>query len=320
MILQQKNERNLMGGRDMWSSIFPFMDFGYFILGWFTVTIEVFLRRDFGERYFNRMNFLAGFLILGFWAIIVGGLSAAMSSINLTGRAGMYGNTVGAMGGFSSAIFLMWLAYIVLSVLHFIRIWWRNRTNRPLHSLDAGRSNILWLGELLIGLVNIIAAFFIKLFALTLSAEDKEKLNQLLPLVTDVQAFTERFLEPVLVWLLGFIFVSLGSGILGFWLVFSAVALSLYTNYRYEAERHHFLDIRDQLLEAQYMPDAIAGLSDVIRLPNSVKETMKQTAERVNQVSPKVMEQVRNQNPTLADAMAALNPKLRDIATETNPS
>lgn len=317
MILQQQNERNLLGGRDMWSSIFPFMDFGYFILGWFTVTIEVFLRRDFGERYFNKMNFLAGFFILGFWAIIVGGISAAFSKISLTGRAGMYGDSASALGGFSSAMLLMWLAYILLGAFHFTRIWWRNRTNNPLHSLDPGRSNVLWLGQLLIGVVNVIAAIPVKLFALTLSEEDKGKLNHLLPMITDSQAFTERFLEPVLVWFLGFIFMSMGAGVLGLWLVFCAVALSVYTNYRYEAERHQFLDIRDQILEAQYMPEALAGVSDTIRLPNAIKETVRQTAE---QISPEVMEQVKVQNPSLAEAMAALNPQLRNIASETNPS
>lgn len=319
MMHPQPKERDLFGGRDVWSNLFPYMDIGYFILGWFTVTIEVFLRHDFGERYYNKLNFLAGFLVLGFWALIIGGISSLIgqAAIPLPGPRGeAVGGAVGSLGGFSFGIFFFWLGYVVLGILHFIRIWWRNRTNQPIHSLDPGKSRLEWLGKLLIGTANLVASIPVKLFARTLSDADKEKLTSILPIVQDSRAFTERFLEPILVWLLGFILTSSGAGVLGLWLVFGAVALSVYTNYRYEAERHQFLDLRDQMLEAKYLPQAMAGLSDTIRIPQGIRETVMQTAEQMQTTAPEIMEEIEVQNPSLADAMAALNPKLRNIAPD----
>lgn len=40
-----------------------------FILGWFTIPAEVFLRRDFGQRFFTMVSFYTGLLLLTIFAV-----------------------------------------------------------------------------------------------------------------------------------------------------------------------------------------------------------------------------------------------------------
>ena len=40
----------------------------YTILGWFSITIEAFLRYDFGERYYTKWNFIIGIWVLGYFS------------------------------------------------------------------------------------------------------------------------------------------------------------------------------------------------------------------------------------------------------------
>lgn len=295
------SERHLYGGRDVMKHIYAVLDFFYFLFSWFTVIILVFLRRDFGERYLTKLNFLMGYIILCFWTFFVGGI------FSLGRRAGSSASTaIETLFGSFSGMVLLLFAYLLLGSIHFVNIWWRNRTDRPLHSLDPGKSWLLPLGRMLIKLVNIAAFIPIKLFALTLSSDDKKQLDKLLPIVPDSRAFTERFLEPVFLLFLGFILMMAGGGAVGFLLVLLSGFLAVNTNYRYETERHQFLHLRDQILEAKYLPDAINGTSDVIRLSKGVRESVMQTAAQMEQDAPEMMEEFQQTHPSLADAMAAM--------------
>lgn len=293
-------DRHLFGGRDVMKNILPVLDFLYFVLGWFTISVEVFLRRDFGERHLTRLNFSIGFILLGAWLLIVGGIISMARAYNRNAYMDDWS------GGFSSMGW-MWFGFILLSSIHFIQMWWRSRTDQPLHSLDAGKSWLLPLGKLLIGLVNIAAFVPIKLFALTLSVEDKKQLEKLLPLVPDSRALTERILEPIAVLIVGAFFLSNGAIALGMWLTLVSIALTIHTNYRYETERYQFLHIRDQIIEAKHLPKAINGTSDIIRIPKSTRETLTQTVEHIKTDAPEMMEEIKQSHPSLADAMAALN-------------
>lgn len=120
-------QRNLFGGFDVWQQILPYLGLLYFILGWFTASVEGLLRYDMGERYFSRLNFLAGLLVITFFAgtfnIIVGGVS------------GFFGGN-----GFSGLIFLVLLVYICMGIVHILGHRRRNKRDEPMHSLFPGKS------------------------------------------------------------------------------------------------------------------------------------------------------------------------------------
>ncbi len=70
--------RDVTGGEQMLSNIVPGLGLMNYILGWFTVPAEVFLRRNFGERYYTRANFFVGLILLlifHFSASIIGMLN-----------------------------------------------------------------------------------------------------------------------------------------------------------------------------------------------------------------------------------------------------
>lgn len=292
----RSSERHLYGGRDVMKNIFAILDFIYFILGLFTITVEAFLRRDFGERYFTRINFVGGWIFLGTWWFFVGGLFSL-------------GKSFGDMEAATSEMGVMALfffGYITISAVHFVGMWWRNRTDQPLHSLDSGNPWLLPLGKMMMGLVNLVSYVPIKLFAMSLSGEDKARLQKLLPLVPDSRGFTERILEPFFVMFLSIVTGTAGFGALTGWLFLTGVLLAARTNYRYETDRYQFLQIRDQILEAKHLPEAMAGASDVIRIPKSVRDTVLQTATQMQEDAPDMMEEIKQSHPTLADALAAV--------------
>lgn len=299
----RNNDRHLYGGRDVMKNIFFILDFVYFFFGLITVTVEVFLRRDFGERYFTRLNFTVGFFFLGLWTLVVGGLASFFSS----GFFRPSSMPQQPSNGSYSVMFLFFIGYILLGSVHFIAIWWRNRTDQPLHSLDSGKSWLLPLGKLMMGLVNIVAWLPIKIFSFSLSGEDKKRLQKLLPLVPDSRTFTERFLEPAVVLFVSALSAMSGLGVIAAWLFMTAILLAARTNYRHETDRHQFLQLRDQILEAKYLPEAMAGASDVIRIPKTVRDTVIRTANQIKEDAPEMMEEIKESHPSLADALAAIN-------------
>ena len=96
------------------------------------------------------------------------------------------------------------------------------------------------------------------------------------------------------------------------WLIFSSAALVIYTNYRYEADMHAFLDIRDQMLEAAYIKPVLEGKSDAIRITEKKKKAIQNIANQAEE-NPEVMDGIWFQHPTIADAMATLNPNLQNL-------
>lgn len=106
------------------------------ILGWASVTLEVFVRRDFGERYFNLVRVMIGAVFIQ--------VTLAFSNF--------WGDTSVAFGIRPPAEEITvnrWfvLSYMGLSAVHLARIWWRNNiAHIPWHSYSRGDS---WLGFLI---------------------------------------------------------------------------------------------------------------------------------------------------------------------------
>ena len=131
----RKQPRNVVGDEQAWAGMIPGLGLMNYVLRLLTVPIEVFLRRDFGERHFTRINFIGGLIILIIWNLISGlfGMLAGGFSITnmLFNRGGA--DTASWMGGI---IYL----YVFVGILHFLTIWWKDITGKPVHSFSAGRS------------------------------------------------------------------------------------------------------------------------------------------------------------------------------------
>ena len=94
--------RNVFGGFNMWAQSFPFLNFIMFLLGWFTVPVEVLFRRNFGQRWLTVINFYAGLFVLFFFT-------------SLQTLSGAFGS-----GGYSSEGSSFWQSIMAKSMLLFL--------------------------------------------------------------------------------------------------------------------------------------------------------------------------------------------------------
>ncbi len=301
-IYRPQNDRNLFGGFDAWKQILPALSFIYFIVGWFAISAETFLRRDFGERYYSRLNYFAGFLVMTFFAFIQSGVMAFGGGPKDPGMI---------------IFILIWIAYICFGIIHLFVIWYRNRTETPLHSLDSGRSWLEPLGWVLLKVLNAPLTAIVKVLVNIIPVEKRGKVEMLIPVIRDKRAFTELILEPlVLLILMVFAFVTKWY-ILGAWLSFTAPALAFYTIFRYEAERHAFLDLRDKIISASQLYAAYQGKSESFRIRTEQKSFFDYVAKQVES-SEQTRQIVQSEYPSVLSAMDAIGEGLKGIAIQ-NP-
>ena len=96
----------------------------HWILGWFVMSVVVFLRVSFGERYLSWLNILFGMTAIGFF----------------TG----FGNLLLSQGQthLSYTIEIAYYGVVILSVYHRVVIWRKNRAGQLWHSYNPGTSLI----------------------------------------------------------------------------------------------------------------------------------------------------------------------------------
>lgn len=104
--------------------VFGILTLVHWILGWFVMSVVVFLRRDFGERYLSWLNILFGMTAIGFFTGI-GNLLLSQGSTHL-----------------SWAIELAYYGVIGLGVYHRFIIWRKNKRGQLWHSYSPGSSLI----------------------------------------------------------------------------------------------------------------------------------------------------------------------------------
>ncbi|GAB3939238.1 hypothetical protein [Larkinella terrae] len=303
--------RDVTGGDQVLSGIIPGLGLMNYILGWFTVPIEVFLRRDFGERYFTRANFFAGLIVL----VIFRFASSLVGIFNpLTWL-------FGSRGGDDPYVYVSWMGtvieyYFYLSIIHFLRIWWNDITGRPVHSYSSGRSWLRPIGWFLMGILNRFLNAVVRLLFKIIPKTNQDRLPGALPVLRDVDIFTERFVEPFTVFVFAIMCAQIGQTSMFFWLFFSVMALNFSTGARHQAQRSYVLDIRDQLIDAKIINDALRGIDSPgsERMEQFIKETARE-AER----TPEIIQVIEKTHPTLADAIAAMNPQLKKSVQRSNP-
>jgi hypothetical protein len=296
-----KNQaRDVTGGEAVWGAMIPGLGLLNYFLGLLTVPIEVFLRRDFGERYFTKMNFFGGLIILLLFQL-AGSLFGMINMFNpLIWLMNRHGSAESAMPGV-----IKW--YVILSLVHFLRIWWRDIKNEPLHSFSAGRSWLRPIGGAIMWVLNLVLDNIVRLIFAVVPGLDKSRLPGLLPALSDKDTFTEKFIEPFFVFIAFLMFMSSGQYMVAWWLFFSVMALNMYTGIRHQNERNEFLDYRDQAILSRQL---LTGQSPK---GSKSKEKMVEKMAREVEKNPDVLPIIEQQNPSLARAIERINPKLKRI-------
>lgn len=286
--------RDVTGGSEVWGGMIPGYGLAMYVLGWFSVPIETFLRRDFGERYYTRSNFIAGFFVMVGINMVRGLVSSVVSIFSSNENEGEH---------------LMWTLmkwYLLIGICHFVTIWIREVTGTAKHSYDSGRSWLLIVGRLVIGFFNLLLGLLVKGLALALPPKQKAALLGRLPMLRSPNVFTERFIEPFVVFILAMIASAKGETAVSFWLLVSFAALNMTTGARHQNDRAFVLDMRDQMLEARAWRDISEGRKSngAERLQRTVEETVKEVEK-----TPEILEVIQEQQPSLAKAIAAIQEK-----------
>lgn len=117
-----KQTVHLARALDIWRQIEFFMAILQFIAGLFAISVQPFLRKDFGERHLSWLNLFFGYTVAVNFALF-GGLAG-----------------IGTGSGFSFLMLFLWLAFVVVSLYHRYEIWRKNRSGAEWHSYYMGTS------------------------------------------------------------------------------------------------------------------------------------------------------------------------------------
>lgn len=310
--IEDENDKSRdIGGVNKWARSSRTIGFIMFILGWFTIPIEVLLRRDFGQRWFTMVNFYAGaFLLLLFaglqyfvtviWEFVVGFIESILE--NFFSYDAHYYKPLFADLMDKSMMYIL-LAYMVLGSYHLFKIWWRNRANIALHSFDDGTSRLEPLGGLLMQVINAIAVPFVALYVSLLPKGQRGSID-IPQLIQDRTAFTNTAVEPFLLFALA---IKL-NGVLSLWLFISAIATTIHANWKETAKLNKILDFRDSVIEAKVMMQLRNGTVQTAVSPASNAPTflMQQAAESIKD-NPQVAPQMAGQYPDLMSIIEDMN-------------
>lgn len=226
-------------GINRWAQSSRTMGLIMLVLGWFTIPVEVFLRRDFGQRWFTPVNFYAGFFLMVAFTAMQGVAYRIMPTIQelvwpILGPHGAfysYSYAVRVKGAVEDMLATM-LLYLLFSCYHLFKIKWRNQANIPLHSYDDGTPNFQWLANIVAWILNILAAPLLWLFFYMLPRALR-KGKPFPKLITDKAAFTGMFIEPAIV----FFFAWVSSSVESLWLYISGFAVLIYAQWKEMAKK-----------------------------------------------------------------------------------
>ena len=297
--------RDVTGGYNSLSQAFPLVNLIMFILGWFTVPVEVLFRRNFGQRWMTVNNFYAGLfvlLIFNAFSAVSGSLGSIFSSHSQNTNYPYQQQPMQEQGSawqhfLDKSMLYFTLAYVLVSTWHFFRIWWRNRTNTALHSFDDGTSWFEPVAKYLMQLMNVIAVPVLRFYMFLLPISEQRKRLKVPPLFDDVTAFTNMVFEPLMLLVLAIIF----PGATRIWLLISFPALAIYANWKETAKLNKMLDFRDSVIEAEMMQ----------------KHKNSQEAKAENHMMRQAAERIKN-NPEVEPIITRQYPDLMHIIEEMN--
>jgi hypothetical protein len=292
-------------GLNKWSRSSRTVDFIMSVLGWFAIPVEVFLRRDFGQRWFTTVNYYAGLFLLLILAtiqyVIIGIvdffrnlINDFVSSIDPFYEGEYYENEDGLM---DYSMSLLLIAYLLIGAYHLFKIWWRNRTNTALHSFSDGTSRLEPLAGFLMKLINPIVAPLLQVCVFLLPK--KQRGDDSVPeLIADRTAFANTVVEPLLLLFLAYKL----NGMVSFWLFISAIALAIHASWRETAKLNKILDFRDSIFDAK----AMMQLRTETQQATPQQEMMQQVAVTLRD-APQISSRMVEQYPDLMDIIEDLN-------------
>lgn len=217
-----------MGTDWTYNQLLPWINLAIIIMGWFAISVEVFLRHTFGERYLNILRvFLAAFAM----GLVVFGAQVGGALGSLYGERP---NALQAAGGFLGGVVLQFVywGFLGFSAYHLWQTYQRNKRGERWYSHSFGISRLSFL----IGR-RVTAG----------------------PVDFTINDWTlYRFVEPGLIWACSFIGGFL-SGTLGFFLFLAAVTMFIKNNYLYSQARGRILDMMDAEIERDYLTQAMQG-------------------------------------------------------------
>lgn len=272
---------------DAFMSQLPGYGFIMYGLGLLTVPIEVFIRRDLGQRYFNQNNFLAGLIVLTAWR----------GAVNFF--------AIFKMSGGKELSYVIAL-YVIVSGYQMFRTWWKNNTGRHIYSFSSGIPWLLPLGRGVMWIINPILGLGVYIIVYVLHFPGRKLLKMALPVIKDAQVFTERFVEPAFVLFLSGYCMKHQMTAVGLWLLFSVMALNVYTALRHQADQSYVLDILDSFIESRELRQALSGQIDNKPSTSRLKRILQSWASKADE-DPEVMDAIKDKHPNLADIIGKVN-------------
>lgn len=210
------------------------------LLGWWSLPLEVFIRKEFGERYMSLMRIWIAWAVLGMFTFLYS-LFAVMAGDGMAFLAysGMT-QTLWNTGMSGLAYHLFYYAFLLLAIWHRYRIWKRQQEGDVWLSTSFGISH--------------------------LAAVPWQRLLERIPYagpvisryVTIDDFFLYRFMEPALCLLLGRLIHPM-DGLLGTYITIAAVALFIKNNMAYNQMRGRMLDMIDSAIESSYLAESLKG-------------------------------------------------------------
>jgi hypothetical protein len=113
-----------------WQPLMVVTQLALVILGWLSVSVEVFIRRDFGERYLTWLRLLLGYMAMDLFTLIPRIIFTFVPFVSI--------NVVPVSS-------LFFKGFVVLALYHQWRIWRRNRKGIAWHSESFGISRLAFL-------------------------------------------------------------------------------------------------------------------------------------------------------------------------------
>lgn len=230
----------------MYEEFQKILNYTQMIVRLFSVTVEVFLRHSFGERYLNIFNCYGAVILLSI------------------------GNELRFRGPERYLLRGFIIAFILMCIVHRLFIWRRKKKGMRWHSRYAGTSYDFW---------------------------------KFLPFK---QYTIQRYFEPALVFLLGFLVLNISGNALGGWLMISALSLAITAQIDAARFRNQVLDVMDSQIESEYLNAAVVEMKDP-----SQTEGFSVPVSLNNYSS--------TQRASFADAMHRVDPALRDIMSGNQP-
>lgn len=242
----------------------------FILLGWVSVTVEVFTRHGFGERYLTPLRCIMAWMALRVFLWFPNIERYFRSYLNPF--AGEEPFLIAQAGN------LFANAFILMCVVHLIRIWVRNNVEgKSWHSFSFGISNL-----------DLLIPWLERLPGVRQGGGDW---------------LLYRIIEPVLVLFFAWIVYKF-NGVMGWWFYLGGIALFLRNNLVYSNERSRYLDILDARIESHYF-------NQLQEMQGGNYRSKRETAGySVVPVPPRILKELRATDieATVAEMMGSVTP------------